>query len=136
MKLGTASWLLAALIAVCLPAPAQVVTEKMHVNIPFNFVAGHEYLSAGHYTIVPVSNDTVTAWRITSDDDRVSVSMITLAATSPVKSHHRSVMFQEVGGRYVLTEFWTTQHSGREVPKASRQTLEAATGKNVVIAAE
>jgi len=136
MKSAKASWLLAALMGVCLPASAQVINTKIHVNIPFNFVAGHEYLSAGHYTIVPVSEESVTTWRITSEDDRASVSMITRAAMSPVKIHHRGVMFQQLGGRYVLTEFWTTEHSGREIPKASPQTLEAVSGKDVEITAE
>jgi len=135
MKLGKASWLLAALMGVCLPASAQVINTRIHVNIPFNFVAGHEYLSAGRYTIVPVFKDTVTTWRITSDDDRVSVSMITREAMSPVKIHRRSVMFQQLGGRYVLAEFWTTEHSGREIPKMSQQALEAS-GKDVEITAE
>ena len=136
MKFTRVSVLVALLVAVCLPAGAQVIETRMGVNVPFNFVAGSEYLPAGHYTIVQASSDTNTIWRITSDNDRVSVSIVTSNTSSPVKSHHRSVVFQQVGTRYVLSEFWTTEHSGRELPKAHHQTLEASTAKNVEIAAE
>jgi len=136
MKFARMSVFVALLVAVCLPAGAQVIKTKMGVNVPFNFVAGSEYLPAGHYTIVQAFSDNNTTWRITSDDDRHSVSMLTDTTSSPVKSHRRSVVFQQVGARYVLSEFWTTEHSGREVPKARHQTLEASAGKNVEVAAE
>ena len=136
MKYARVSVFVALLLAVCLPAGAQVIKTKMGVNVPFNFVAGSEYLPAGHYTIVQAFSDTNTTWRITSDDDRLSVSMVTSNASSPVKSHRRTVVFQQVGARYVLTEFWTTEHSGRELPKAHHQTFEASSAKNVEIAAE
>jgi len=136
MKFGIVKWLPAALLAACLPAGAQTITPKIHANIPFNFVAGGQYLQAGQYTVAPAMEDTRTTWRITSDDDRVSVSMITHETDSPVKSHRRSLMFQQLGSRYVLTEFWTGEHTGREMPMPSRQTLEAASGKTVEVAAE
>jgi len=136
MKFGRVGVSLAVLLAVYFPASAQVIRTKMGVNVPFNFVAGSEYLPAGHYTIVQVYSHTDTTWRLTSDDDRLSVSMVTNNASSPVKSHRRSVVFRQVGARYVLTEFWTTEHSGRELPSAHHQTLEASSAKNVEIASE
>jgi len=136
MKFARVSVFVALLVAGCLPAGAQVIRAKMGVNVPFNFVVGSEYLPAGHYTITPVNSDTNTAWRITSDDDRLSVSMVTSNTSSPVKSHRRSVVFQQVGTRYILSEFWTAEHAGRKVPKSRHETLEASSAKNVEIAAE
>ena len=135
MKFGKAKWLSAALIAVCLPAAAQDITPKMKANIPFNFVAGSQYLPAGHYTIAPVFKNTLTAWRITSDDAHSTAAMITSDASSPIRSHRRSLMFQRIGGNYVLTEFWTEEHSGREMPKP-HETQNAEAGKSVEVAAE
>jgi len=136
MKFARVSAFAALLVAGCLPSGAQVIKTKMGFTVPFNFVAGSEYLPAGHYTITPVNSDAKTTWRITSEDDRLSVSMVTSNTSSPVKSHHRSVVFQQIGTRYVLSEFWTTEHAGREVPKSHHQRLEASSAKNVEIAAE
>ena len=135
MKYARVSIFVALLLAVCLPAGAQVIKTKMRVNVPFNFVAGSEYFPAGHYTIMQVFSYTNTTWRITSDDDRRSVSVVTNDTSSPVKSHRCSVVFQQVGARYLLTEFWTTEHEGRALPSARHQTLEATSTKNIEIAA-
>ncbi len=136
MKFGRVGAALGLLVAVGLPASAQQIRTKMGVTIPFNFVVGGQDLPAGHYTIAAVNVDTNTAWRITSDDDRLSVSIITHDASSPIISHHRVVVFQQFDKRYVLTEFWTTEHSGRELLKARHQTLVVASAQNVEIAAE
>jgi hypothetical protein len=136
MNFGRVGVALGLLLAVGFPASAQQIRTKMGVTIPFNFVAGGEYLPAGHYTIRPIYVGTDTAWRITSDNDRLSASIITHDAWSPVMSHRRSVVFEQLDNRYILTGFWTTEHSGRELSKPRHQPLEVSSAKNVEVAAE
>jgi hypothetical protein len=77
------------------------------------------------------------AWRISNENDKFSVSMITNAVESPNHPHHRSLVFLEAGGPKLLVELWPEAHSGRGVPKSTvKQTLVAGAGKQVEVAAE
>ncbi len=134
MRLWKVSLFLLLVVAACLPAVAQA---PMRVNIPFDFIAAGKLLPAGHYMVVPVWKDTQKAWRISNENDKFSVSMITNAVESPVKPHHRSLVFLQNGGRNVLVEFWPEEHSGRAAPWSSvKQTFVADASKHVEIAAQ
>jgi hypothetical protein len=135
MTFGKVSLFLVLVVAVCLPAVAQ--SPAMRVNIPFDFIAAGKVLPAGHYMVMPVWNNSQKAWRISNENEKFSVSMITNAVESPLNPHHRSLVFLQSGGRNLLVEFWPESHSGRSVPKSGvKQTFVADAGKQVEVAAE
>ena len=136
MKLGK-MFLFAALLAVaCVSAFGQSTT--MRVNVPFDFVVDGKLMPAGHYMVVPVWKDALKAWRITNDSNNASVTMLTNEAESPVQSHNRGLVFLQTGGQKVLVEFWTGQHTGRDMPWSSvKPTFVADNGnKRLEIAAQ
>jgi hypothetical protein len=135
MKLWKLSLFMVLVVAACLPAAAQ--SPVMRVNIPFDFIADGKLLPAGHYMVLPVWQGSQKAWRISNENDKFSVSMITNAVESPSHPHHRSLVFLEAGGPKLLVELWPEAHSGRGVPKSTvKQTLVAGAGKQVEVAAE
>jgi hypothetical protein len=135
MKFGKVSLFLVLVVAACLPAAAQ--SPEMRVNIPFDFIAAGKLLPAGHYMVMPVWKDSQKVWRISNENDKVSVSLITNAVESPNNSHNRSLVFVRSSGPNLLVEVWPQAHYGRGVPKSSvKQTLVADAGNQVEVAAE
>jgi hypothetical protein len=117
MKFGKFFVCLALLAAACVPALSQ--NTKMGASIPFDFVVDGKLMPAGHYTVVPVWTHALNAWRIYNDSNNASVTIMTNEAESPVSSHNRGLVFLQTGGQKVLVEFWTGQHSGRDMEWSS-----------------
>jgi hypothetical protein len=115
--------------------PAIAQTAGMQVTVPFDFVVSGKLLPAGHYTVVQVWKNTQTAWRIRNDKGEGPM-VTTDQVDSPVKSHHRSLVFIRSGGVYQLVAFWPWEHSGRNMQWSSvKQTL-VADSDQVEIAAQ
>jgi hypothetical protein len=125
--------LILSLLAAGLPAIAQ--TAGMQVTVPFDFVASGKLLPAGHYTVVQVWKNTQTAWRIRNEKNE-GILLTTDEVDSPVKSHHRGLVFLRSGGVYQLVQFWPWEHSGRNMRWSSvKQTL-VADSNQVEVAAQ
>ena len=133
MKFCKLTLSLALLLAVCLPAAAQVQTLRL--NVPFDFVVAGKTLPAGHYYVKRVLNSENTTWLINGDHGFATV--ITNAVESPRTPHAPSLVFLEGGGRYSLVQIWDQEHFGREVPRSNvKQTLVAEGSKYVEVGAQ
>jgi len=121
-KLGVFLTLLA---AICLPAAAQT---QIHVNIPFNFVAGGKALPAGHYTVRQVFPNDSSAYGLFGDHD--SAMVLTGASQSVSAPHQLSLVFLQQGGQYSLTRIWSSQYLGRDVMRPNVKQTVVAKGDN------
>src|SRR5262249_47935945 len=96
-------------------------TERMTVNVPFNFKAGEVMLPAGHYTITPfITAGTATDGLILRHSDGHANAIL---FTMPVEAHRREetsrLVFNRYQGQYFLSKVWIAGRTlGRELPKS------------------
>jgi hypothetical protein len=131
MKSYKVSLFLFLLLAICLPAVAQV-----QLDIPFNFSAAGKSLPAGHYQVAQVFAMNQAAWSISNEHG--SAIFLTNSVESPRSAHRSSLVFLAAGGTYTLVQFWPMENFGREVILKARvkTTILAQGGKYVEIGAE
>jgi hypothetical protein len=127
--------LLLCLVAAGFPAVAQ--SSGMRLSIPFDFLVAGKLFPAGQYRVVPVWKTTQVSWRIINEkNEQTSVNVITDAIESPVKPHHRSMVFRQSGGVYQMVEFWPMEHYGRTMPWSSLKRTFVADSQQVEVAAQ
>jgi hypothetical protein len=102
------SYLAAVLTLTCLlglgiSARAQAI-DKVAVNVPFDFVAGGQTLSAGTYSVTRVSSGDPRSLVIRSFDN--SALLLPLFFDG-VSADHAELHFEHVGGKYFLSEVKT-----------------------------
>ena len=97
----------------CLPVAAQ--TQRLRLEIPFNFAVAGKMLPAGRYEVKRVWNADSIMWTI--QGEQASTRIATTSIESPRVSHSPGLMFIESGGTYSLAEIWESEHSGQEVPR-------------------
>lgn len=132
MKFCKFGLFLTLLAAVCLPAAAQT---DLHVNIPFDFVAGGKALPAGQYTVRQVFPSDNIAWGLFGDHQ--SAMFVTGALQSVSAPHELSLVFLHQGDQYSLTQIWSSKHLGRDVPRSNvKQTVIAKSDNYVEVAAK
>lgn len=103
---------LAVFAAACLPAHAQ---QGVRVNIPFDFTAGHKFLPAGEYVVIPATTRNNAFWMIKNLQNGEGNILNTNSEVSPIKQHQVSLLFHRNGGQYSLMEFWMDENNGRSV---------------------
>jgi hypothetical protein len=111
---------LAALLALsAVPAQAETVTA----NIPFSFIVNGKTLPAGRYAI-----DDAKGPLFVKGATR-SVIVLTMGVTTTERGTPRLV-FHKAGDQYALSEAWTSETSGRQVPrrKVEQELARAARG--------
>lgn len=108
----------------CLPVAAQ--TQRLWLEIPFNFVVAGKMMPAGRYEVRRVwTNDNIT-WTI--QGEQAGARITTTSIESPRVSHSPGLMFVESGGTYSLAEIWESEHIGQAVPRPSAKPAPAAAG--------
>lgn len=133
MKFCKLSLFLALLVAVCLPAAAQI--QELRLNIPFDFVVAGKTLPAGHYDVKRVMYANNTAWEIIGG--HAFAKVITYSVESPMMAHAPSLVFLKAGDRYSLVQIWDEEHFGRGLPRSNvKQVLVAEGSKYVEIGTE
>jgi hypothetical protein len=100
---------------------------KAVVNVPFAFMAGNSQLPAGHYVISDTGDDEGVV-TITSADGRQSVYLTTLPGASSEPAATPELVFERLGGRYILSQFTLESSDGHRtllaLPSVSRQVSE------------
>jgi hypothetical protein len=126
MKFCKLGLFFALLAAVCLPAAAQ----DLHVNVPFDFVAGGKTLPAGQYRVQRVFENG-DAWGLMGDHASAIVLISTVQSVSA--PHQLSLVFLQQGGQYSLTRIWSSEFLGRDVMRRNvKQTVVAKGDSNYV----
>lgn len=97
----------------CLPVAAQ--SQRLRLEIPFNFAVAGKMLPAGRYEVKRVWNADSIMWTI--QGEQASTRITTSSIESPRVSHSPGLMFVESGGTYSLAEIWESEHSGQKVPR-------------------
>jgi hypothetical protein len=108
----------------CLPVAAQ--TQRLWLEIPFNFVVAGKAMPAGRYEVRRVwTTDNIT-WTI--QGEQAGTRITTTSIESPRVSHSPGLMFIESGGTYSLTEIWESEHTGQAVPRPSAKPAPTTVG--------
>ncbi len=97
--------LLLTLAATSLNTFAAQSSQRLVVNVPFEFMAGSKLLPAGRYTITRAGRDSGRALFIRSEDGRASVTVLT--NTAEAGGELPQVSFKRYGERYFLNSVWT-----------------------------
>jgi Tfp pilus assembly protein PilX len=115
--------LMTSILALAALASARVALaqQKMIVDVPFAFVAGHATLPAGEYYIQSSSSDSVITL-ICRSDRSASAMVLSTAATKLAPATKSKLVFNRYGNRYFLAQFWSEgNRTGRELPKSARE---------------
>lgn len=92
---------------------------RVAVDVPFDFVAGGEFLPSGRYTISPATRDNAKMLLIQSEDKRVSALVSTSAINVDKETARARLAFKQYGERYFLTEVWTPGATGGRAVRVS-----------------
>jgi len=95
-------------------------SERVVVNIPFDFVVGSRQLPAGRYTVSRVTRDSAKALFIRSEDGRTTATVLT--NTSGRKARRTELAFRQYGDSFFLAAVSLPGASGgRAVPESKRE---------------
>lgn len=95
-------------------------SSSIRVNVPFDFTADHSILPAGKYTIQSAGVNFNGVIRLTSDDDKATVFLLTHSAQSIQSRDETVVIFHRYGDQYFLFQVWAVGDTiGSEIPKSS-----------------
>jgi len=81
---------------------------KSKADVPFAFTVDQNSMSAGHYSIIEISDRTL---QIRNDDTKTSVAVIALREES-LKPQSSRLVFHKYGDRYFLAEVWSESGGG------------------------
>lgn len=90
---------------------ATVDTDRLIVNIPYNFVASGKTLPAGKYTVQRVNDYNRFPLAITSVEDRGTVFVLANEVEDEVSRTAPGVTFLVAGDQHFLTKIRTAEHS-------------------------
>lgn len=121
LKAATILSLVVALTITSTVAPAAAdSSSSIRVNVPFDFTADHTVLPAGKYTIQSAGVNFNGVIRITSDDDKATVFLLTHSAQSIQSRDETVVIFHRYEDQYFLFQVWAIGDTiGSEIPKSS-----------------
>ena len=121
LKAATILSLVVALTITSTAAPAAPdSSSSIRVNVPFDFTADHSILPAGKYTIQSAGVNFNGVIRITSDDNKATVFLLTHSAQSILSRDETVVIFHRYGDQYFLFQVWAIGDTiGSEIPKSS-----------------
>ena len=107
------------------------------VTVPFSFVAGAKTLPAGQYEVKTLQASVVT---IRGTDSEPAMMLLAHSAEAQQMDGVAELKFNRYGDRYFLSQIWTGNIRGRELPKsqAEREQIAAApfSRGSVTLAAE
>jgi hypothetical protein len=114
------SFVVALTITSTVPPAAADSSSSIRVNVPFDFTADHSILPAGKYTIQSAGVNFNGVIRITSDDGKATVFLLTHSAQSIQSRDETVVIFHRYGDQYFLFQVWAIGDTiGSEIPKSS-----------------
>jgi hypothetical protein len=105
-------------LTLLLMASGAFAQTQVRANVPFDFVVGDRYYSAGEYSLKTISDAGV--MRITNTDVEMSVNVgsNSCAMTSP--SEKTVLEFRRMGDMYFLHRVWVAGDlTGREFPRSN-----------------
>jgi hypothetical protein len=104
-------------IAISINASPQTTKEALFkVNVPFDFVAGGAHLPAGRYAVYHVSTKSLIL--IESVTGRGAAFMLVNVTTSGAGEHPNTLVFNQYGDRYFLSQ--VTTENNREIHVCSK----------------
>lgn len=96
--------------------------DVLTVDIPFNFIAGHEQLRAGKYTITHFNRETDHFLLLRSADGLTAEVLHTHKARSAQSSGKAFLVFRRDGDQRFLSEmWWAGDATGHQLAKTDRE---------------
>ncbi|HTZ95168.1 MAG TPA: hypothetical protein VMB18_02145 [Terriglobales bacterium] len=117
---------------------AQAQTASFQVNVPFDFVTGHNTLPAGNYVFErllgkPSKGDTVGIIVVRNPDQRIYRAIVTSVNAQPSdpQSSDSKIVFRRSRGRHYLDQIWISGdeavHVLTTVPRGPEIALDSTT---------
>ncbi len=124
----------AATLIVLFSAASFAQAVRMRVDVPFQFRAGNQALSAGEYTVtVDPATRRMTIRSVAGREQTSIPVMPRIAGNTP---DHSKLLFKRYGNTYFLREVWTAADNwGQEIApsKAEIEMARAANGTQVAV---
>jgi len=115
----TLRFVLCALTALLMASGAFAQTQ-VKANIPFDFVVGDRYYSAGEYSLKAINDAGV--MQITNTDLEMSVNVGSNACGLTLPSEKTVLQFRRMGDMYFLYRIWVRgDTTGREFPRSREE---------------
>jgi len=103
-------------------------SQKLVVQVPFEFHVGNSMLPAGQYTVFTDAGAPVL--RLRSYDSKSSVMILTNAVQTSIEPSQGKLVFHRYGDEYFLSQIWQAGvNAGRELPKSRREIEVAANAR-------
>jgi hypothetical protein len=91
------------------------------VEIPFDFSVGDKTLPAGAYSVTHV-NQEKTMLRLSSEDGRESINIITIPVQAKESPKTGKLIFRRYGETYFLSQIWESHDiHGRQLSKSRKE---------------
>ena len=101
---------------------AQAQGPGVRANIPFDFMVGNKVLPAGEYVVTTEGSGNL-AISIRSIAGHNTILSTVQACVSASPSKDARLVFHVLGGRYFLSQVWSTGYSsGRQLPRSKAET--------------
>jgi hypothetical protein len=98
---------------------AQQISFK--ADIPFAFQVGNKAMPAGEYLVQHVPSANESAQMIRRTDSSAAALALTFEVGSKNGKSEPELVFHKYGNSYFLSEIWTGQGEGRQLPKSERE---------------
>ena len=103
-------------------------SQKLVVQVPFEFHVGNSMLPAGEYTVF--TDAATPVLRLRSYDSKSSVMILTNGVQTSIEPSQGKLVFHRYGDEYFLSQIWQAGvNAGRELPKSRRETEVAANAR-------
>jgi len=115
----TLRFVLCAVTALVMASSAFAQT-RVKANVPFDFVVGDRYYSAGEYSLKTINDGGVI--QITNTDAEMSVNVGSNSCAKTYPSEKTVLEFRRMGDMYFLHRVWVAGSlAGREFPRSNEE---------------
>ena len=102
-------------------------SQKLNVQVPFDFHLGNSMLPSGEYTVDEAATGVV---RLRSANSKSAAMIITIPVQTFDTPSQGKLVFNKYGDEYFLSQIWQAGvNAGRELPKSRREIEVAATAR-------
>jgi hypothetical protein len=101
---------------------AQTKGQRLAVNVPFDFVVGDRTMTAGHYRVGRITQESDAGILMRSTDSAQNAIRLTNSIQDERARRQSMLVFRRHGDRYYLAQIWTEgKQEGRELVKSKSE---------------
>ena len=109
-----------ALAGAVVSANAQLTSDNVVADIPFDFIVGGRTLPAGKYSVRSATSDGE-GLKISNLNGKISVMRLSNSVTETSAKRNSRMVFHRYGQQYFLSEIWSGDTYGRQLNECKRE---------------